>query len=278
MFNSSYTLSLAWYYTGDERYARKAADVLRNWFILKDKRMNPNLDHAQLVPCQNTGSSGGIIDWSEAYTTVLDAVAILESTKAPGWTDHDVTVFKKWNTDFLQWLDDSDFGKTESAAPNNHGIFALQLRAGIALFLGKASQAKSIAEGAKQRVSKYISPSGAQPPELSRTRSFHYSAFALVAYTRLAMIATQPGLKVDLRRYKGSKGQSIQKAVEYLIPAATKEKKWNHKELDFTPSDANGVIHWAADVGNAKAEEAVGRVPAPPSGDLWPVRPAPNAF
>jgi hypothetical protein len=240
--------------------------------------MNPNLDHAQFIPCQNTGSSGGIIDWSEAYTTVLDAVAILESTKAPGWTDHDVTVFKKWNTDFLQWLDDSDFGKQESAAPNNHGIFALQLRAGIALFMGKASQAKSIAEEAKQRVSKYISPSGAQPPELSRTRSFHYSAFALVAYTRLAMIATQQGLKVDLWRSKGSKGQSIQKAVEYLIPAATKEKKWNHKELDFTPSDANGVIHWAADVGNAKAEEAVGRVPAPPSGDLWPVRPAPGAF
>ncbi|KAJ6603434.1 chondroitin AC/alginate lyase [Mycena vulgaris] len=276
MFNSSYTLSLAWYYTGDEKYSRKAADVLRNWFILKDKRMNPSIKHAGFIPCQNSGTCGGIIDWSEGYTMVLDAVAILESTKAPGWTNHDVTEFKKWNTDFLRWLDTSEFGKKESAATNNHGIWALQLRAGIALFLGKHGQAKSIAEEGKQRVNAHITAGGEQPPEIKRTSSFHYSAFALGAYTRLAMIARHPSVKVDLWRYEGPEGQSIQKAVEYLIPAATGEKKWDHPELGFLAWEANGVIHWAAAVGNAKAKKAVGRVPAPPWGDLWHVRPAPD--
>ncbi|KAJ7363924.1 chondroitin AC/alginate lyase [Mycena albidolilacea] len=231
-----------------EKYSRQAAKVLRNWFILKKKRMNPSIKHAGFIPCQNSGTYGGIIDWSEGYTMVLDAVAILESTKAPGWTRHDVTEFKKWNTDFLHWLDTSEFGKKESAEPSNHGIWALQLRLGF----------------------------GEQPPEMKRTKSFHYSAFALGAYTRLAMIAMHPSVKVDLWRYEGPKGQRIQKAVEYLIPAATGEKKWHHPELDFQAWEANGVIHWAAAVGNAKAKKAVGHVPAPPWGDLWHVRPAPD--
>ncbi|KAF7342771.1 Alginate-lyase domain-containing protein [Mycena sanguinolenta] len=276
MFNSSYTLSLAWYYTGDEKYARQAAKVLRNWFILKEKRMNPSINWAGFIPCQHGGTFYGIIDWSEGYTMVLDAVAILESTKAPHWTKHDIAEFKKWNTQFLHWLDTSEFGKNESAARNNHGIWALQLRAGIALFLGKHREAKRIAEEAKHRVNAQITPGGEQPEELKRSASFQYSAFALTAFTRLAMIARHPGVKVDLWRYKGPKGQSIQKAVDYLIPAATEGKKRWHHSGPVKRYEAKGVIHWAASVGNKKAKKAVDDVPAPPWGDLWPVRPAPD--
>jgi hypothetical protein len=66
VFRASYTLSLAWYYTSNESYARHAANILRTWFIDSATRMNPNLNHAQLIPHANTGRCIGIIDFRRA--------------------------------------------------------------------------------------------------------------------------------------------------------------------------------------------------------------------
>src|SRR5687768_8386328 len=43
-------LALAYYFTGDERYATKEAELLRHWFIRPETRMNPNTTYAHLVP------------------------------------------------------------------------------------------------------------------------------------------------------------------------------------------------------------------------------------
>lgn len=53
MFNSSYILALSWYYSDDVAYRVQAAGVLRTWFVNNETRMNPNLDHAQIIPCAN---------------------------------------------------------------------------------------------------------------------------------------------------------------------------------------------------------------------------------
>src|SRR5262245_34219108 len=44
---SVHTLGLAWFFASDERYARKAADLTRGWFLGPATRMNPNFQHAQ---------------------------------------------------------------------------------------------------------------------------------------------------------------------------------------------------------------------------------------
>jgi len=271
MFQSSYILALAWYYTGKTQYATKAEDVLRTWFITPATRMNPNLIHAQIIPCDDTGRSIGIIDFSQQYTDVLDAAAIL-AAGAPGWTASDISGFRQWNVDFLNWLETSQFGKDESAATNNHGTFAIMQSAGIALFTGNTALAKSKANLMKTRIASYISANGSQPQELTRTRSFHYSTFDLVAYTRMAAISTKVG--VDLWGYKGPQGQSLNGAVNFIIPAATGAVTWSYPELNFTAFAASDIIHASADAGNTNAKGAVGKVPAPPGGDLWYVRPA----
>ncbi|KAK7061437.1 alginate-lyase domain-containing protein [Favolaschia claudopus] len=271
MFQSSYILSLAWYYTGQAKYATHAGTILRTWFITPSTRMNPNLNHAQIVPCANTGRSIGIIDFSQQYTSVLDAAAILASS-APGWSSSDAAAFQQWNVDFLDWLETSQFGKDESAATNNHGTFAIMQSAGIALFTGDRDLAASKATTMKSRISTYISANGSQQLELTRTRSFHYSTFDLVAYTRMAAIAQKVG--VDLWAYQGSQGQSIHQAVNFILPAATGAQDWPYPDLDFTPFSAKDVVHASADAGNSKAKAAVDKIPVPPGGDLWPLRPA----
>ncbi|NNN30982.1 alginate lyase family protein [Streptomyces sp. S3(2020)] len=271
-FDSAYDLSLAWYYTGDRRYADKAGQVLRTWFLAPATRMNPNLDHAQFIPCKYDGRAIGIIDFSQSYTAVLDAIALLE-TGAPGWSRADRTAMARWNAGFLDWLAHSDFGAQEAAATNNHGTFYDLLLAGLAYATGdKGLARRTVLDARARRIAPQIAADGSQPQELARTRSWHYSTFDLVAYTRLADIGRHVG--VDLWSYRGPDGQSLSRAVDYLLPAATAAAPWPHPELDFLRYAATDVVHAAADAGDSRARRAVPLLEEPPGGDLWALRPA----
>ncbi|MFE7074838.1 alginate lyase family protein [Streptomyces sp. NPDC057620] len=272
VFDSSYDLALAWHYTGKRQYAEKAAQVLRTWFLASATRMNPHLDHAQFIPCKYDGRAIGIIDFSQSYTAVLDAVAILESG-APAWSRADRAGMRQWNGDFLDWLTTSEFGRQEAAAANNHGTFYDLLVAGLASATGEKDLARrTVRDAAVTRVDPQIAADGSQPQELARTRSWHYSTFDLVAYTRLAAIGQHLG--VDLWRHRGSDGQSLFQAVRYLLPAATGRAAWPHPELEFHRFAASDVVHAAADAGDREARQAVPLLEEPPGGDLWALRPA----
>jgi hypothetical protein len=272
VFDSTYDLSLAWYYTGKKQYAEKAAQVLRTWFLAPGTRMNPNLDHGQFIPCKYDGRAIGIIDFSQSYTSVLDAIAILD-TGAPGWSKGDRTAMRAWNTDFRDWLVDSAFGKEEGAAKNNHGTFYDMQLAALAYATGDQDLARRTVLGARTlRIDPQIGADGSQPQELARTRSWHYSTFDLVAYTRLAAIGRHVG--VNLWSYEGPGGQSLFKAVDYLLPAATGAEPWTHPELEFHRFAASDVVHAAADAGDRAARAALPKLEAPPGGDLWALRPA----
>ncbi|WP_327237572.1 alginate lyase family protein [Streptomyces sp. NBC_01317] len=272
VFNSTTTLSLAWYHTGQKKYAEQAAKVLRTWFVDPATRMNPNLNHGQFIPCKTDGRAIGIIDFSQQYSSVLDALAILD-TGAPGWTKSDRDGMRAWNKDFLGWLVNSPFGKEESAAKNNHGTFMDLQVASLALATGdKALARKIVLDARAKRIDPQIAADGRQPQELTRTRSWHYSTFDLVAYTRLAAIGKQVG--VDLWAYQGPQGQSLFKAVDYLLPAATGAAAWPHPELEFYRYAASDIVHAAADAGDSKARAAVPLLQAPPNGDVWALRPA----
>ena len=272
VFDSTYDLALAWYYTGEKRYAVKAAQVLRTWFLDPATRMNPNLDHGQFIPCKYDGRAIGVIDFSQSYTSVLDAIALLD-TGAPGWSRRDRAAMLAWNTGYRDWLTDSAFGKEEGAARNNHGTFYDMQLAALAYATGdKGLARRTVLAAGALRVDPQIATDGGQPQELARTRSWHYSTFDLVAYARLAAIGRKVG--ADLWAYRGPDGQSLFKAVGYLLPAATGAEPWNHPELEFHRFAASDVVRAAADAGDRAARAAVPRLEAPPGGDLWELRPA----
>lgn len=272
VFDSAYDLSLAWYYSGEKQYAVKAGQILRTWFLDPATKMNPNLDHAQFIPCRYDGRAIGIIDFSQSYTSVLDALAVLE-TGAPGWTRKDRTAMASWNTGFLDWLLSGDFGKQEGAAANNHGTFYDLQVAALAYATGDENLARSTVLSARTtRIAPQIAADGSQPQEVVRTRSWHYSTFDLVAHTRLAAIGEHVG--VNLWKYRGPEGQSLFQAVDYLLPAATGAADWPHPELEFARYAATDVVHAAADAGDRQARRAVPALEEPPGGDLWLLRPA----
>ncbi|QRP50811.1 alginate lyase family protein [Amycolatopsis sp. FDAARGOS 1241] len=272
-FSSIYQLSLAWFYTRKPEYAQRAARDLRTWFLDTATKMNPNLNFAQGIPCKNDGRGIGIIEFAYTFTQVLDAAQIL-STGAPGWSKSDAKGMQGWSADFLAWLRTSQNGKDEAAETNNHGSFYDMLTAGIALYTGDKALAKQIVLTAeKTRLDHQIAADGSQPEESTRTRSFHYHTFNLVALTRLAQIGRHVG--VDLWSYHTPEGGSLFKAVDHLLPAATGgASQWPLPDLNFLQYAALDSVHAAADAGDAQARAALPHIPAPPGGDLYPVRPA----
>ena len=69
-------LALAHHFTGDMRYARKSAAVIRTWFLDPATRMNPSLRYGQSIPGITDGRGIGIIDTRDLWL-VIDAVALI---------------------------------------------------------------------------------------------------------------------------------------------------------------------------------------------------------
>jgi len=225
------TLSLAYYFTTNEAYAQKAAELLRAWFLDPATSMNPNFQFAQAVRGENTGRGTGLIE-AVGLTTLIDSVGLLKGSKA--WTKADQDGLQEWFSKFLKWMQESHNGRAEAAAKNNHGSFYDVQVASYLLFLGKQDQARAILEEAKQkRIAPQIEPDGRQPLELARTRSWSYSIFNLRALFSLATLGEHNG--VDLWNFETTDGRSIQKALDFLSPFALKEKKWTYHQLGRFP-------------------------------------------
>src|SRR5207302_25795 len=130
-----------------------------------------------------------------------------------------------------------------------------------------------VAQAETKRIAVQIQANGEQPLELTRTRSWHYVNFNLVALTRLADIGQHVG--VNLWNYTAPDGGNLTAAVDYLIPAATQgQSVWTFPELAFHQFAAVDIMHAAADAGDKKAKAALPQLQIEPGGDLYPIRPA----
>ena len=73
-------MALAWYLTGNDKYAQAAARQVRAWFLDPATRMNPHLRFAQLVRGNPNERGSGIID-TRWFIEVVDAVTLLRGSK-----------------------------------------------------------------------------------------------------------------------------------------------------------------------------------------------------
>lgn len=234
MANNVETLALAFYFTGRENYAEKAAALLRTWFIEPATRMNPNLQFAQFVPGVNTGRGTGLIE-SRCLTRVVDAVGLLAGSKAWSATEH--RQLEAWFQEFLQWMLESKNGRAEASAKNNHGTYYDVQVASYAFFLGKTELAtKVLNETRQKRIAVQIEPDGRQPLELVRTKAWSYSVGNLSGLMLLARLGENVG--VNLWSYQTADGRSISKALDFLAPYGLGEQKWPYKQMGSWPGHA----------------------------------------
>lgn len=208
------TLALAYYFSGDEKYAVKAAQLLKVWFINPDTRMNPHFEYSQMVPGvnNNKGRSYGLID-GYSFIEMLDGVSLLKGSKA--WTDKDNRKLKRWMNSLLDWMLTSDQGKEEGSAANNHSTAYDTQVIALAMFVGRDDLARKIvSELPEKRMFTQIDPDGSQPHEMWRTLSYHYSQYNLTHFLDIFLMAQKLGLKID--DATDSEGRSFYKAMDLL--------------------------------------------------------------
>jgi len=243
LISTTHTLALAYFLLGDEKCAARASELLRVWFLDPETRMTPNLQYAQSVPGRNTGRGIGLIETRGVFRLV-DTVGLLRDSKA--WSKKDQEGMENWCGKFLDWMLESENGKDEAAAKNNHGTYYDVQIASLALFTGRVDLARNVLETARtKRLAAQIAPDGKQPLELARTKALGYSTMNLAGLCELALLGEKTG--VDLWNYQTSDGRSVRKALDFLIPYVAGEKKWPYKQIvDYKPNEISPILILAA--------------------------------
>ncbi|MDY9919969.1 MAG: alginate lyase family protein [Proteiniphilum sp.] len=216
MIKSVVTLGYAYYFTEEERYAEKAVENLRLWFLNEETRMNPNLDYAQMIPGHNNGKGRGygIID-VYGMIEMVDCIQLLSKSRAMKETD--LKALKQWFGDFVEWLLNSENGKEEYRAANNHGTAYDAQVAAYAMFANKKEVSLNLIKGfATKRIFNQVEPDGSQPLELERTLAFHYTLFNISHMMDMAALAQCFG--IDLYNATSDDGRSITQAIEFIKP------------------------------------------------------------
>jgi hypothetical protein len=227
MGGNSQTLALAYYFSGDEKYAARAAQQLRAWFLDPATRMTPHLRFSQLVRGNPEERGSGIID-TRWFIEAVDAAGLLAGSTS--WTTDDQRGLQDWMRQYATWLWTSPNGKHEHAARNNHGSWYAAQVAVLSMFAGDTATARQLVNEAKPRIGWQIEPDGSQLIELERTRSYHYSGFNVEALSRLAEVGRQLG--VDLWTYRAPEGGSLRAAIDHLARYAADPKSWPGPQLD----------------------------------------------
>lgn len=228
MANAVYRLSLAYYFSGEEKYAQKATELIRVWFIDKKTKVNPNLRFAQHIPGKADGRCYGVID-AYSYVEMLDGVQLLEKSKS--FTQKDSKLLKAWFSQLLKWLLTHPQAIEESYQKNNHATAYDVQVAAYALYTGNKKVFSDIVDNfPKRRIATQIMLDGKQPYELRRTLAFGYSQYNLTHIIDLMLMIKHQG--VDFRQYCVSGEHSFFKAMDFLAPYMGKSvSDWPYHQI-----------------------------------------------
>jgi hypothetical protein len=217
------TLALAAYVTREARYGDAAARRLRTWYLDGPTRMTPAMRYAQIIPGKSEPRGTGIMD-SRQMMRVVDAALLLEGT--PSWTAADQRALRAWFGELVDWLRTSENGKLEASSANNHACWYDAQLSVFALFAGREAVARQTLEQvASRRVEAQIAADGTQPHELTRTRSYHYCVFNVLALAVLGDLGRQAGVDVWT-----ACGPRLRRAIDRLVPYAQDTSTWPHPE------------------------------------------------
>lgn len=241
-------LCLAYFYSRDNRFAEKAMELARVWFIDPATRMNPHLTYAQVIPGvdNNMGHPPGII-FGRVYINVLSGLSLIRNS--PVYTKDFDEGIKQWFSEYSHWLTTSEAGITEGNFPNNHSIAYDEQLLASALFRGDEETARQIVTNFfPQRVAKQVEPDGRMPHELSRNRALGYSAFNVMHLLEICAMARD--IHPRLYKQKTNDGRCIGVSIDFLASylGKTVDEFAPYKQIDDWDKSMNEIcwiVKWA---------------------------------
>ena len=220
------TLGLAYYFTGKAKYAEKAAELLRVWFLEPATRMNPNLNHAQCRPGHNLGTKSGVLDGRLMIRALEGSMLIANSSAL---SNEEYASLKDWAGGYFEWLTTNKMALDEADSKNNHGSFYDLQAMYFAVYSGNIEAATQIAQQfEKRRILSQVKLDGSMPEELARTRPLFYSMYNLHAL----FLAAELSMKVDVDIWgTDDKDSRLRAGLDYLVPYTDPIKEWPHSTI-----------------------------------------------
>ena len=225
-------LSAAWKLTSNERYAARAVQILKEFFLDPDTRMAPHLSYAQAIPGICDGRGIGIIDTIH-LADIPFAVQALKNSCA--MTDAVETGIKRWFADYLGWMLTSANGIEEMNTDNNHSICFFMQAAVFSLFTDNELIAGFFREHYKKVLIRQMDPDGSFPRELARTKPYNYSIFVVDNLVTICHVLSTP--EDSLWDYTDPDGRNIRRAIDFILPYLLNKSAW-----PYTPD----VMHFDA--------------------------------
>lgn len=237
-------LGEGWYFLGDRKYAKAAAEQVRAWFTDPRTAMNPNMNFAQAIKPDENGQPWGIID-ANRFPEVLNSVGMIADSGE--WTADDEAALKAWFTQFNRWLVESPLGISERAAKNNHGTFYDLILAGGAAYTGDEATVREVLTAVGPvRLDGQIASDGSTPEETRRAESAMYTLWNLKGLSDLAVMAGKFG--IDLWNHPDAANAKLKKAGEFLLPYATGAAQWTFGQQEMQRKGPLGYFRAIAPV------------------------------
>jgi hypothetical protein len=225
---SVHSLGLAWFFTSDERYARKAAELTRVWFLAPATRMNANFQHAQGIPWhqprpRHRFNRGAPSHAAQRWPRAPRRLACLAGVRCHGAPRLDGGV--------LSLADDEQerHGRIRCRQQPRLMVRRARSRTSRSSSAGPRTRKQVFSTAKTKRIARQIEPDGSQPQELRRTRSLNYVLFNLEALTLLARLGGHAG--VDLWQFTTEDGRSLRAALRVAAPYVDPQKEWPKKDV-----------------------------------------------
>jgi hypothetical protein len=237
MRTSAASLGAAYILSGEEKYAKRATEILYEFFLDEKTYMAPHLEYAQAIPGVCSGRSIGIIDTLH-LTEIPFVIEALQGS--PHMTNEIFSGLKLWFSDYLRWMNESKNGIEERDCTNNHAICWHVQALSFAGFVGN----KKIINECIERYKRVLLPNqmrwdGGFTDELGRTKPYAYSIFVLDNTVTLVHLATLFGGE-DLWNYETEDGRGIKLGLDFLYPYLADKSSW------FLPPDVEHYESWPA--------------------------------
>ncbi len=262
--NTVTTLGMLFYITEKDSYAKRASEILKEWFLDSITGMNPNMIYAQYVPGMTTIRGTGILD-ARSILYALNGAKLIEGSKF--WSNKDKIALQEWVKSFLNWMQNSPQGQMEYKAANNHGMWYDVTRMGMYLYLNDTIHLKSIInESLLKRLDEQQVNDGSFPQELARTLGLNYTTFVLDALYEASDIASKVG--VDLWKQITVNGRSIERGVEFAYPYFMNPGKWPYQQISSYDSNRGSMALYIAGLrlnrrDYINASKMIGYIPKP---------------
>jgi len=242
-------LALGYFFLEDERYGKKAAELLRVWFVDPETRMNPNVNYGQVIRGEGQGSGVGRKDGilsTRNFSRMANLFSLVKTS--PNMPDNVAAGVIEWFTAYTEWLQTSSLGVACSKSNNNHETWYYGQLCSLLIALDRHDEARG-------QLRRFFSETWChrqcdnegscnQPLEMARTRPFHYTVFNLQAIFYLLGCAEELGIADEIWCCGEN---SIRRAVEFAIKfwrngsACTKGKE-TKIESNADPTELVGCV------------------------------------